>query len=262
MSETALEFEMSETLAFEQQGETFVALLSGGLYLPRLEMLLLADLHLEKGSAFAMRGQFIPPYDSHDSLKQLASDIGALDPGHVVCLGDSFHDVGGPARLPQDCRETLSDLMTNRKWSWICGNHDPQLDGLVGGDVLDTMVLEGGTGGIGLTHEPGSLIAPDEGNDDETEAAPGLELSGHLHPVATLASRQRGRTMRRKSFVITRNRIILPAYGSYTGGLNVREAAFEPFLHAGARLAVIGRQTICLFDAAQGLSNHRRSARL
>ena len=261
VSETALDFETRDTLTFGQQGEQFVALLSGGLYLPRLDMLFIADLHLEKGSAFAMRGQFLPPYDSHQSLKQLSADIDRLDPAHVICLGDSFHDVGGPERLPDDCRQLLVRLMEGRQWSWICGNHDPDLTGLVGGDVAAQMTLAGVEGSIGLTHEPGSLIASDCGIHGGAVGNWALELSGHLHPVASLASRQRGRALRRKTFVITSNRIILPAYGSYTGGLSIQDAAFVPFLDAGSRLVVLGRQTVCLCDAQRALPQRGRARR-
>ena len=255
MSNTALDYEMCDQLAFELAGERFVALLSGGLYWPRVNALLLADLHLEKGSAFALRGQFLPPYDSLQTLNQLTKDIATFEPEQVMCLGDSFHDRGGPDRLSPDCRDILGGLMQGRRWSWISGNHDPEGPVELGGEAHAMLIVDG----IGLTHEPGSLLsatnqqvpgsllsATDADPNAETAETTKIkaEIAGHLHPVATIANRQRGRALRRRAFVIGKERLILPAYGSYTGGLNIRDEAFAALLEPATRLVIIGRQTL------------------
>ncbi|PLW74873.1 ligase-associated DNA damage response endonuclease PdeM [Cohaesibacter celericrescens] len=240
VSDTASEFEMRDKVSFELAGEAFTALLSGALYWPRQNALLLADLHLEKGSAFAQRGQFLPPYDSLQTLNQLAKDITRYEPEQVICLGDSFHDIGGPDRLPSACREILTTMMLGRRWYWISGNHDPQAPASLGGEAQTVICLDG----IGLTHEPGSLLSAIQDGEPEVKA----EIAGHLHPVAKISNRQRGRSLRRRAFVVTQQRVILPAYGSYTGGLDVQHVAFQPFLTRETRLIVIGRQTLSLLN--------------
>ena len=234
---------------FSCAGETFVATRSGALFIPKRGLLLVADLHLEKGSAFARRGQFLPPYDSRVTLTQLEQDIDYFKPTQVVCLGDSFHDVGGPDRLEHDVRERLVALVKRLSWIWITGNHDTMLPEALGGTVAAIYELDTNAVTLVFCHTPG------EGRLNDDTMGEMIELCGHLHPVATIPSR--GRSLRRKCFLVNEKRIILPAYGAYTGGLNVRDPAFTDFIDMNSRLLVIGRQTITEHPFKQALIGKR-----
>ena len=177
----------------------------GALYWPEQGLLAVADLHLEKGSSFAARGQLMPPYDTAVTLARLARLITRYAPRCVVALGDSFHDAGGPARLARDDRESLSALQRGRNWIWITGNHDPAPSPDIGGTFQATLTL----GALSLRHLP-------TGADGE--------IAGHLHPVARVV--HRGRAVRRRCFAADAMRMVMPAFGAFTGGLNVRDAAF------------------------------------
>ncbi|WP_248309843.1 ligase-associated DNA damage response endonuclease PdeM [Bosea sp. WAO] len=190
--------------------------LSGALYLPDERTLVVADLHLEKGSAYAARGVLLPPYDSAATLALLGAAIARYQPARVIALGDSFHDRGAEARIDERCLATLRALQAGRDWLWISGNHDPQISAAMGGAVLDELEISGVT----LRHEP-SLAA----------AMP--EIAGHLHPAAKV--RMRGRALRRRCFALSPTRCVMPAMGAYAGGLNVRDAAFRPLF--GLRLS-------------------------
>jgi DNA ligase-associated metallophosphoesterase len=168
-------------------------------------LLAIADLHLEKGSSFATRGQPLPPYDTAATLARLARLILRYMPRAVVALGDSFHDGGGPARLRDADREHLHAMQRGRDWIWITGNHDPDPAPDIGGAFHGSFAV----GGLTFRHEP--------------KGAAG-EIAGHLHPVARIA--HRGRTVSRRCFAADEMRMILPAFGAFTGGLNVRHAAF------------------------------------
>ena len=213
-------------------GEVFVALSSGALFFPQQRLLLVADLHFEKGSAYARSGQFLPPYDSRATLNQLEQDIAHCHPDKVICLGDSFHDPDGPNRLNEQDLATLQNLISGRNWIWITGNHDPAVPAYLGGRVLDADSLQTLTGPIDLCHEPSI----------EDHAFPVFQICGHLHPVAEIPTR--GRRLRRRCFLVSNDRIIMPAYGAYTGGLSVAAPAFDAFRKADSRLIVIGRQTM------------------
>jgi uncharacterized protein len=184
---------------------TFVADPDGALYRPEQGLLAVADLHLEKGSSFAARGQLLPPYDTAATLARLARLIARYAPRCVVALGDSFHDGGGPARLSDADRESLSALQRGRDWLWLTGNHDPEPTADIGGVFQTTLVV----GPLTFRHLPSGA----EG-----------EIAGHLHPVARIA--QRGRAVSRRCFAADSTRMVMPAFGAYTGGLNVRDAAF------------------------------------
>lgn len=186
-------------------GVSLVADPDGALYWPEQSLLAVADLHLEKGSNFAARGQLLPPYDTAATLACLARLIARYAPRCVVALGDSFHDGGGPARLSRDDRESLSALQRGRDWIWIMGNHDPEPAADIGGVFNDTLTI----GALTFRHLP-------------TGAAG--EIAGHLHPVARIA--QRGRAVSRRCFAADATRMVMPAFGAFTGGLNVRDAAF------------------------------------
>jgi uncharacterized protein len=182
-------------------GHELVALPQGALYWPRRRALLLADLHLEKASWFAGRGQMLPPYDSLATLADLQALAAATDPGEIWCLGDSFHDVGGCERLPPQACELLAALTRAHRWTWITGNHDPVVPDLVGGEA----VAEAQVDGIVLRHQA-----------DPRDQRP--EMSGHFHPKFRIF--RRGRLVSRRCFVASETKLILPAFGALTGGLD------------------------------------------
>jgi uncharacterized protein len=184
----------------------FVADRAGALYWPEQNLLAVADLHLEKGSSFAARGVLLPPYDTAATLQRLAGLVARYAPRVVVALGDSFHDGRGPARLADTDRASLRGLQRGRDWIWIAGNHDPDPAEGVGGRFVPEFKL----GGLTFRHEP-------------TLATAG-EIAGHLHPVARVA--RRGRAVSRRCFAGDAERVVMPAFGAYAGGLNVRDRAF------------------------------------
>ncbi len=177
----------------------------GALYWPEHALLAVADLHLEKGSSFAQRGQLLPPYDTAATLARLARLIAHYAPRLVIALGDSFHDGGGPARLAPDDRESLRALQRGRDWIWLSGNHDPEPAANIGGEFHTSFAL----GGLSFRHIPTGTAA---------------EIGGHLHPIARLA--HRGRAVGRRCFAADDTRLVMPAFGAYAGGLNIRDAAF------------------------------------
>ena len=187
-------------------GVGFVADPAGALYWPEQGLLTVADLHFEKGSSLAARGMLLPPYDTVATLKRLADLIARYAPRMLVALGDSFHDGRGPARLADTDRATLRGLQRGRDWVWITGNHDPDPAEGIGGRFVATLAL----GALTFRHEP-------------VEGARG-EIAGHLHPVARVA--RRGRAVSRRCFACDGERLVMPAFGAYAGGLNVRDRAF------------------------------------
>ncbi len=188
-------------------GVVLEAFCEGALWWADEGLLCVADLHLEKGSAFARRGQLVPPYDTVETLNRLAAAIDRLDPRIVVALGDSFHDEDGPARLAPRDRDALFDLQAGRDWIWITGNHDPRLPRRLGGMILTELTV----GRLSFRHEP--------------QAAPAVgEIAGHLHPSARVVGR--GRSVRRRCFVGDGHRLVMPAFGAYTGGLDIGHPAF------------------------------------
>jgi len=186
---------------FSFAGETFEATADGALYWRAQNALLVADLHLEKASWFARLGQFLPPYDSHATLTALAGEIERTGANRLYCLGDSFHDRFGCERLPGSARELLTSLTSRLEWTWIVGNHDPGFADHCGGKIEDEVEL----GGIILRHEA-----------VRGESQP--EISGHFHPK--LRVNLRGRRVSRRCFVKSTSKIIMPAFGSLTGGLD------------------------------------------
>jgi DNA ligase-associated metallophosphoesterase len=184
-----------------------VADCAGALYWPEEGLLVVADLHLEKGSSFATRGVLLPPYDTAATLARLGALIARYAPRTVITLGDSFHDGGGPQRVHADDRAMLAGLQRGRDWIWIAGNHDPEpVDGL-GGTSAAMLVV----GPLVFRHAP------------ERSTCAG-EIAGHLHPVARVSGR--GRTVSRRCFATDGARMVMPAFGAYAGGLNIRHAAF------------------------------------
>ena len=188
-------------------GAALVADCAGAIFWPEESLLAVADLHLEKGSAFAARGVLLPPYDTATTLARLARLIERYAPRLVIALGDSFHDGGGPARMGDISRVALKALQRSRDWMWIAGNHDADPADNIGGRFADVLAI----GPLTFRHEPSPH--PADG-----------EIAGHLHPVARVA--RRGRVVSRRSFAADGRRIVMPALGAYTGGLNVRYRAF------------------------------------
>ena len=205
-------------------GKAFRAHMSGALFWPGESVLIVSDLHLEKGSSFAAKGQMLPPYDTRETLRKLADVIDAYDAATVIALGDSLHDQDAAARMDQEDRETLKILQDDREWIWITGNHDPVVSKVLGGTVVPSVTVEG----IRLSHKPRS-------------GAVTHEIAGHLHPAARLV--MHGTAIRRPCFVGNGLRLVMPAFGAYTGGLNILDAAFDPlFDNDGMKVWMLGQE--------------------
>ena len=215
-------------------GKPLIADASGALFWPGESLLIVADMHLEKGSAAAVRGQLLPPYDTAETLTKLEASIERFQPERIALLGDSFHDAGAIDRLHPDDLEWLYNLQEGRDWIWITGNHDPVIPEELTGKVVDHLEVSGVT----LRHQP----------------RPGPvthEIAGHLHPAAKLALE--GAVLRRPCFVGNGRRLIVPAFGAYTGGLNVLDPAFDGlFGDSGLKLWVLGSEGVYPV-AARGL---------
>lgn len=203
---------------FSFAGQDLLALPQGALFWPARGALLVADLHFEKASWFAIRGQMLPPYDTIATLSALDALATDTDAAEIWCLGDSFHDSAGCDRLPADAQEMLRALTTGRRWIWITGNHDRSID-RCGGEVLDEALVDG----LILRHEA-----------DPRETRP--ELSGHFHPK--LRVRVRGRLVSRRCFVATPTKLILPAFGALTGGLDAGHPEIVRAVGGGAEALV------------------------
>src|SRR5258705_9172154 len=179
---------------------------NGALYWPEERVLVIADLHLEKGSSFATRGVLLPPYDTAATLERIAVLIACFAAHAVIALGDSFHDRKGPARIAAADRAALAGLQRGRDWSWIAGTHDPDPAEGVGGSFGGALAI----GALVFRHEQ--------------TGAKG-EIAGHLHPVARVAGG--GRTVSRRCFACDGARLVMPAFGAFAGGVNVRHRAFS-----------------------------------
>jgi DNA ligase-associated metallophosphoesterase len=214
-------------------GETLLADCDGALYWPREGVLAVADLHLEKGSSFARRGVLLPPYDTAATLGRLALVMTRYAPRVVIALGDSFHDDDGAGRVAAADRAALAALQRGRDWIWIAGNHDRRPADGVGGGHADAIAI----GGLMFRHEPTGV----EG-----------EIAGHLHPVARVS--RRGHTVSRRCFAADRTRLIMPAFGAFAGGLNVRHRAFAEIFGTLAFTAhLLGEGRIYALAAARCL---------
>lgn len=206
---------------------------SGALFQPDEGTLIVADLHLEKGSHFARRGQFLPPYDTRATLEKLARAIRRFRPRRIVCLGDSFHDEQAGERIAPADRDALRRLVAAQPWTWILGNHDPAVPGGLGGETaarVDVATLV-------LRHEP--------------SPAPAIgEICGHLHPKASVSAR--GQRLSAPCFVTDGHRLVMPAFGAYTGGLDVLDPAIAGlFGRAGFRALLLGTERLHLVAKAQ-----------
>ncbi|WP_310468248.1 ligase-associated DNA damage response endonuclease PdeM [Sphingomonas sp.] len=199
-------------------GAEFAACGEGALFWPEQNALLLADLHLEKASWFAVGGQFLPPYDSAATLSAVAAMVERTGAARLYCLGDSFHDPQGCDRLPAAPRAMLTGLTAALDWVWIVGNHDPGFSDLCGGRIADEVEV----GGIVLRHE--AVVGEPRG-----------EISGHFHPKLRL--HLHGRNVSRRCFVASATKLILPAFGSLTGGLDAAHP--EIMRHVGGPAAAL-----------------------
>lgn len=218
--------------AFDLGSARLTALPSGALLWPAAGLLCLGDLHLGKSARVARRGgALLPPYETEDTLARLDADLAAHAPRRVICLGDSFDDAGAEAELAEAHRLWLLRLMAGRDWIWIAGNHDPAPLSLPGQHLAEWRLQD-----IVFRHiaRPGP----------ET-----CEISAHYHPKARLAGRAR------PAFLIDASRVILPAFGAYTGGLWCDDAAFAPLLGHGAVAVLTGKRALALpLSAAAGRS--------
>jgi DNA ligase-associated metallophosphoesterase len=218
-------------------GVGLIADCAGALYWPEEGALVVADLHLEKGSSYAARGVLLPPYDTAATLARLAQLVARYDPRAVIALGDSFHDGEGPLRLADQDYAALVALQRGRDWLWIAGNHDPDPSDRLEGSYAATLAI----GPLMFRHTP------------QAGEAVG-EVAGHLHPVARVSGR--GRSVRRRCFASDRRRVVLPAFGAYAGGLNVRDPAFADLFGTLAFTAhMLGDARIYAFAAAHCLAD-------
>jgi uncharacterized protein len=223
---------LSRAQRISLMGLDFIPDLSGALYAPEFRALLVADLHLEKGTSLARRGVHLPPYDTRESLNQLRAALAEARPERLIFLGDSFHDGEARARIDAEDLAVLRAITSSVATVWITGNHDPSPPADIGGRIVEEMAL----GPVMLRHQAGTL--------SEGEA----EISGHLHPAAAVHAR--GHRIRCRCFIGDGRRLIMPAFGSYTGALSVRS---EPFarLFDDFEVWMIGTAAIHRFPAAK-----------
>ena len=222
---TTLAFQIGDCggLKVELSGARVTLRHSGALWLDSARAMVVADLHFEKGSSYAARfGQMLPPYDTRETLDRLERELAALSPATLIFLGDSFHDGAGEDRLPAEDRARIAALALGRELVWAVGNHDADGPRALPGSVVD----EAAIAGLTFRHEP------------LPGAQPG-EVAGHLHPAARVTS---GRaSVRRRCFVTDGARLVLPAFGAFTGGLNILDAAFAPLFGTPPLAAALGR---------------------
>jgi len=203
---------------------------AGALWWPERRLLAVADLHFEKATSLARRGHLLPPYDTRATLARLARLVERHRPATLLCLGDSFHDVEGPGRLEPEDLATLAALAEATEILWVEGNHDPGILPAGLGRLVDEIVL----GPLLFRHA----------------ASPGFgggEVSGHYHPKASVSGGLRRVTGR--CFVTDGRRLILPAFGQLTGGLDVRDAAYAPLFPRGFEVVLLGERRAVRFPA-------------
>ncbi|MEI8144028.1 MAG: ligase-associated DNA damage response endonuclease PdeM [Alphaproteobacteria bacterium] len=215
----------SQFAGIDMAGEALLPDVSGALWWEAASTLIVSDLHLEKGSSYAERGLFLPPYDTAATLAALTTAIARFMPRRVIALGDSFHDRRALDRIDPSDMAALLALQSGRNWLWIVGNHDVALEGILPGDHAAVL----SEGGLTFIHEPSSK--PSSG-----------EIAGHLHPAAKVKGRGRG--VRRRAFITDGERMVMPAFGAYTGGLNCRDGAVEALFPRGFIALMMGDDRI------------------
>lgn len=220
-------------------GERLMLDPGGALFWPTARLLVLSDLHLEKGTSFANRGMLLPPWDTHATLDRLTLLLRRYAPETVVALGDSFHDAGGSSRLPATEAARLIAMTRSHRFIWVQGNHDPTPPQGLGGEWVETFAA----GPLVFRHE---AIA---------RSASG-EVVGHHHPKATVQAR--AGTISRPCFVADGKRLMMPAFGAYTGGLDVRDPAIARLFPRGGRVFLLGKER--LFSFALGIPPKRHAS--
>lgn len=205
--------------------------LSGALVWDEERTVIVADLHFEKAASFARRGQPLPPYDTAATLRLLGELFAREKPQRVICLGDSFHDSIAAAHMPETYASLLKELMRDREWIWVTGNHDRDIPVTLGGTVTDEVSF----GPIVFRHE--AVTAHER-----------PEISGHFHPKATVLTH--GRSVTRPCFIYDHRRVILPAFGAFTGGLNISDAAIGTRFGATFGIALLGRHKLHWFSSS------------
>lgn len=190
-------------------GETLTPDPAGALFWPARATLIVSDLHFEKGSSFAARGVMLPPYDTRATLFRLQALIAKYRPARVVSLGDAFHDRGAEARMDDEDGALLESLLSRAEWLWVLGNHDPEPPARFAAETA-------------IEHRDGPFVFRHEPVDGAAEG----EICGHLHPCARIATE--GRSLRRRCFAVcaSGDRLVMPAMGAFTGGLNILDDAY------------------------------------
>ena len=208
--------------------------LSGALHVPDMSAMIISDLHLEQGTSLARRGIRVPPFDTSITIELLERVVRLFAPQRLIFLGDSFHDDEGETRVEPDLMQRLQTLSKSHECFWICGNHDPSPPRNLSGHAADHILL----GPVTLRHEPARL------RKDE------LEICGHLHPGCAVT--QRGRRVSGKCFIADDHRLIMPAFGAYTGALSVFAKPYERlFNHDETQAWMIGQERIFKFPLAR-----------
>ena len=204
---------------------------SGALWWEAERLLAFADLHLEKGSSYAAHGKLLPPYDTRDTLMRMTAEIERLDPATVLCLGDSFHDLGAWARMHAEDAALLAALAHRRRWIWIAGNHDAELPRALPGEAAEEFERRG----VVLRHRADG-------------GAPAGEISGHFHPKVSVYAR--GKVVVRRAFIEDGRRLVMPAFGAYAGGLDADDAALRALFPRGYLAHVLGRTRVFSLKSA------------
>jgi DNA ligase-associated metallophosphoesterase len=205
----------------------------GALFWPERHLLAVSDLHLEKGSSFARRGMLLPPWDTHTTIDRLTLLLRRWSPVTVVALGDSFHDADGSGRLPATEQQRLNAMTQAHRFIWVQGNHDPMPPDGLGGEWVET-------------HSEGAMVFRHEAI---ATAGPG-EIVGHHHPKATIPAR--AGNVSRPCFVFDGRRLMMPAFGAYTGGLDVRDPAINRLFPRGGRVFLLGKDRLFSFEIGRG----------
>ena len=211
---------------------------SGALYWPSRRLLAVSDLHLEKGTSFARRGMLLPPWDTHATLDRLADLLRRYRPATVVTIGDSFHDRAAAARLPASEAARIRAMTASCRFVWVLGNHDPEPSFQLGGEWVD----EFAEGDLIFRHR----AQPRKNAGDPISNG---EVCGHHHPKAAVSVR--GGVQTRPCFVSDARRLMLPAFGAYTGGLDVTHPEIARLFPRGGRVFLLGRERLFSFTLAQ-----------
>ena len=223
---------MPKMHSLEFGGDRFFIVGDAALFWPRHQALLIADLHLEKASSYAAMGQMLPPYDSFATLTALSKLIDICGACWIISLGDNFHDSGGEYRMPSDAAVLLSALIARHRWTWIAGNHDPVSNAIWGGETQEELPMPiSPMDSIMLRHQA-------------VPGWPGFEISGHYHPKMRIKTGLRN--VSRRCFTISQRKIIMPAFGVLTGGMDAGEAALlaEPALRESGGCEKGGAQAL------------------